>query len=369
MNAGRPGADVDLDGDAAGLEAVDGEGGDAGEHGRHAAASGVTDQPPLCAPVRRPRAWRVAPRPGRRAVRAREAGLSRHARPPASRPAMSTDPRDATSDAAGEQLALEHLERSATRSSPRNHRTARGELDLVVSDGERLVFVEVKTRARAATAPERRAGTPCTSPSSARSARPRPPSCARRRPAAVRVAALRRDRRRHRPARAASCASTTSRGRSDVRSADRADSRAAERQLLVRRRLERHAVQRRDADALDRRRGARAWSSRRARANSQPGWRSSARCMKRSRVTLAMIEAAAIAALVASPSTTARCSKPEVGDREAVGQAERARHARRRSSASRSAARFVLCRPRSSIPRTQRETTATRVGACAARRG
>src|SRR5215207_1769439 len=82
------------------------------------------------------------------------------------------------------------------------------------------------------------------------------------------------------------------------------------------------------------------------------------RCMKRSRVTLAITEAAAIAALVASPPTTARCSNPVGGTgkpslrHSAPGRATRA-------STSESAARFVLCNPRSSMPRTQREVTAT----------
>ena len=51
---------------------------------------------------------------------------------------------------------------------------------------------------------------------------------------------------------------------------------------------------------------------------------------------------------------------PEVRHREAVDEADAARAARRARSASRSAARFVRCSPRASIPRTQRETTATR---------
>lgn len=46
----------------------------------------------------------------------------------------------------GEQLALEHLRRRGFALVTRNHRTRFGELDLVVFDGETLVFVEVKTR-------------------------------------------------------------------------------------------------------------------------------------------------------------------------------------------------------------------------------
>jgi putative endonuclease len=46
----------------------------------------------------------------------------------------------------GEQLAAAHFERLGYRVLARNHRTRYGELDLVVYDGEHLVFVEVKTR-------------------------------------------------------------------------------------------------------------------------------------------------------------------------------------------------------------------------------
>jgi putative endonuclease len=58
---------------------------------------------------------------------------------------MSTDARRDLGQA-GEQLALEHLERLGYALVARNHRTAHGELDLVVTDGDVLVFVEVKTR-------------------------------------------------------------------------------------------------------------------------------------------------------------------------------------------------------------------------------
>ena len=46
----------------------------------------------------------------------------------------------------GEDFAAEHFERLGYEVLTRNHRTRYGELDLVVSDGESLVFVEVKTR-------------------------------------------------------------------------------------------------------------------------------------------------------------------------------------------------------------------------------
>jgi len=46
----------------------------------------------------------------------------------------------------GEDLALAHLERLGYELVARNHRTRYGEIDLVVFDGDTLVFVEVKTR-------------------------------------------------------------------------------------------------------------------------------------------------------------------------------------------------------------------------------
>jgi putative endonuclease len=46
----------------------------------------------------------------------------------------------------GEELAVAHFERLGFEVLARNHRTRYGELDLVVYDGESLVFVEVKTR-------------------------------------------------------------------------------------------------------------------------------------------------------------------------------------------------------------------------------
>jgi putative endonuclease len=46
----------------------------------------------------------------------------------------------------GEDLALAHLERLGCELVERNHRTRFGELDLIVRDGDALVFVEVKTR-------------------------------------------------------------------------------------------------------------------------------------------------------------------------------------------------------------------------------
>jgi putative endonuclease len=54
----------------------------------------------------------------------------------------------------GEDLALAHLQRLGYDLVARNHRTRHGELDLVVYDGETLVFVEVKTRRANATGRE-----------------------------------------------------------------------------------------------------------------------------------------------------------------------------------------------------------------------
>jgi putative endonuclease len=58
---------------------------------------------------------------------------------------MSTDPRHRLGRL-GEDLAAAHLERLGYRLLARNHRTRWGELDLVVTDDETIVFVEVKTR-------------------------------------------------------------------------------------------------------------------------------------------------------------------------------------------------------------------------------
>src|SRR4051794_41655506 len=59
--------------------------------------------------------------------------------------AMSADPRQHLGRT-GEDLALAHLERLGYALVARNHRTRWGEIDLVVHDGQTLVFVEVKTR-------------------------------------------------------------------------------------------------------------------------------------------------------------------------------------------------------------------------------
>ena len=58
--------------------------------------------------------------------------------------AWPSDPRR-TLGRLGEQLAAEHFARLGCRLLARNHQTRFGELDLVVADGETLVFCEVKT--------------------------------------------------------------------------------------------------------------------------------------------------------------------------------------------------------------------------------
>jgi putative endonuclease len=53
----------------------------------------------------------------------------------------------------GEQLAAEHFERLGYRVVARNYRTRFGELDLVVTDDDVIVFCEVKTRRDGSGAP------------------------------------------------------------------------------------------------------------------------------------------------------------------------------------------------------------------------
>jgi putative endonuclease len=64
----------------------------------------------------------------------------------------SSDPRHQLGRS-GEQHAAEHFERLGFAIVARNHRTRHGELDLVVFDGEVLVFVEVKTRRQGSGSP------------------------------------------------------------------------------------------------------------------------------------------------------------------------------------------------------------------------
>ena len=46
----------------------------------------------------------------------------------------------------GESLAVKHLKARGCKILARNYRAIRGEIDLIVQDGEFTVFVEVKTR-------------------------------------------------------------------------------------------------------------------------------------------------------------------------------------------------------------------------------
>lgn len=59
-----------------------------------------------------------------------------------------------------EQQAARYLKRLGYRILKRNHRTRRGELDLVARDGDCLVFVEVKARNSGAFGPPEEALTP-----------------------------------------------------------------------------------------------------------------------------------------------------------------------------------------------------------------
>jgi putative endonuclease len=60
-------------------------------------------------------------------------------------PKRPADPRHALGRR-GEDLAAAHLARLGFATLDRNVRTPRGEIDLIVFDGETIVFVEVKTR-------------------------------------------------------------------------------------------------------------------------------------------------------------------------------------------------------------------------------
>ena len=167
----------------------------------------------------------------------------------------------------GERLAAAHLRAPAASRSSRAT-TARASASSTSScfDGRTLVFAEVKTR-RARLGPAARSDALAPAKRTQVRRMARGVARRRRRPAARGGAALRRDRGDRRRAGAA-CAPRSPRGRVLMRSG------VDERQLLVRRRLERQAVQRRDADAAGSPRGARAWSSRRApRTPSRDGAR------------------------------------------------------------------------------------------------
>jgi putative endonuclease len=65
---------------------------------------------------------------------------------------VTTDQRHALG-VRGEELAARHLERLGYTIVARRHRTRFGELDLVATDGDALVFVEVKARRAGPTSP------------------------------------------------------------------------------------------------------------------------------------------------------------------------------------------------------------------------
>jgi putative endonuclease len=81
--------------------------------------------------------------PGQRAPSG--AGNKHHGRGDSGSGVHREDPRRALGRR-GEQLAADHLQRLGYAIVARNARTRHGEIDLVVFNGETLVFVEVKTR-------------------------------------------------------------------------------------------------------------------------------------------------------------------------------------------------------------------------------
>ena len=60
----------------------------------------------------------------------------------------------------GELLAARYLQKAGCRLLAMNYQTRYGEIDLIVQDGDTVVFVEVKTRKNAAFAPAFAAVTP-----------------------------------------------------------------------------------------------------------------------------------------------------------------------------------------------------------------
>ena len=187
-------ADVDLDGDLARVEAVDGEGGDAGEHGRPRWPARVTVE------ARALRGLRAGRRRVRRSGTSRCAESARSgavmARDRASVAGMSTDARLPRTRRRGARARAPRAPRvRARRAEPPD---AYGELDLVVPDGDAWSSSRsrrVARRGERARAP----GTRCT-----RQATPGPRyrgrlPARRRRPPAGGLAAVRRGRGRHRP--------------------------------------------------------------------------------------------------------------------------------------------------------------------------
>ena len=345
-----------------GVEAVDGEGGDAGEHGGHARRRSCARlQHVICAESCAARARIAASqsRDDRAQDRHRPVSVV-HATRLAS---PSCPPTCATTSAASARTLAARPPRAArlrARRAQPPHALRRAR-PRSCFDGDALVFVEVKTRRRGArTQP---VGGAATSASAGRSAgwpppaSPRPPTA--RAPPELRFDAIgvvidaRGRARAPRPPRGA-----------------RSDGAVYERELLVRRATGTTSGAAARRRALDRRAvlGRRVADVR--RRTPSRGAAASARCMKRSRVTLAMIEAAAIAALVASPSTigallVARSRGTAKPSRQAQAARRRATRRRARRAARRGsscAGRARRSRARSARRRRPRAARAARAG-------
>ncbi len=136
---GQPRPDVDLDGDLPALDALEREGGDAGEHwpklwGADARLGAIGTGP---ATIRRARRLRIVTGVTHMS---RDLGLAcsgMNIGHPDTRIALG---------GLGERLAREHLERAGYEMVERNFRCGAGELDVVAADARALVFCEVKTR-------------------------------------------------------------------------------------------------------------------------------------------------------------------------------------------------------------------------------
>src|SRR6201992_4023959 len=142
---------------------------------------------------------------------------------------------------AGERLAAEHLLRLGYEIVERNYRTRWGELDIVAYDGDTLAFCEVKTR---------RLSSPGRNPLESVHARKR----SRVRKMAGSWLIERTDRPRAQTLRFDAIGVTLdAAGRLvSLEHLEGAFGARLHRQLLVGHRLERHAVQRRDSEPLDR---------------------------------------------------------------------------------------------------------------------
>jgi putative endonuclease len=60
--------------------------------------------------------------------------------------ASASNPASKSAGAAAEELALRHLQQNGLTLIARNFRCTRGEIDLVMRDGDAVVFVEVRAR-------------------------------------------------------------------------------------------------------------------------------------------------------------------------------------------------------------------------------